>query len=291
MRRLLLAGIAVVAMLVPASSALAAPYNTTGEYKNFNYCPLGNSSVNFCLWSKQPSGFLTIGNKTTPIVTPQVLQAGLITNPETLASTVVAAQDNNTLVKTPQAVPGGLLGVTAPTWWPKFLQDLFNQTINEGFTGVQATIELAAPASSIKFSLADLFLGKKPGLEMPVKVKLSNPFLGNSCYIGSSSEPITLKLTTGTTAPPAPNTPIKGAFGTMTTNEAVTINRITGNKLVDNSFAVPGANGCGGILLSWAIDPFVNSIVGIPSAAGKNTAVLEGEVELAVKQAVQESVK
>ena len=45
----------------------------------------------------------------------------------------------------------------------------------------------------------------------------------------------------------------------------------------------------GGILFSWAIDPFVNSIVGIPSAAGTNTAILENSIEFADPLAVKAS--
>ena len=48
---------------------------------------------------------------------------------------------------------------------------------------------------------------------MPVKVHLENPFLGKSCYVGSSSSPISWELTSGTTAPPGPNTPITGTVG------------------------------------------------------------------------------
>ncbi|HEX5983603.1 MAG TPA: hypothetical protein VFY69_05285, partial [Solirubrobacterales bacterium] len=61
------------------------------------------------------------------------------------------------------------------------------------------------------------------------------------------------------------------------------------NKLVDNSFSAPSADGCGGWLFSWAVDPLVNSIVGTPSAAGNNTAILEGENQLANASAVKAS--
>ncbi|HEY6729770.1 MAG TPA: hypothetical protein VI039_01970 [Solirubrobacterales bacterium] len=240
--------------------------------------------MNFCFHSETKSGFLTIGKKTTPIVNTQVLQGGLKVTPA-FESTFYAAEENNTLVKTPQPVPGGLLGITAPSWWPKFLRDLFNDTINNGFTGVTATVELVKP---VQFSLINSILRTGTSTVLPVKVKLSNPFLGNSCYIGSSSQPITLNLTTGTTAPPAPNQPIEGSSGDLGGNPQLTIQSLKNTKLVDNSFAVPGANGCGG-LFSFLIDPFVESIVGIPSAAGTNTAVLEGDVLIAKKQAVIES--
>jgi hypothetical protein len=280
MKRLLLAGAVLVALLVPSSSALAAPHHPTGEFAKFGYCPLSNPAVNYCFHSETKSGFLTIGKKTTPIVNPQILQGGL--KVVEFVSTFYPAEEGNTLPASPQPVPGGLLGVTAPSWWPKFLRDLFNETINNGFTGVTATVELVKP---VQFSLINSFIGQGVSTELPVRVKLGNPFLGNGCYIGSASEPITLKLTTGTTAPPPPNTPIKGAVGSLSNNEALTLQTLTGSKLVDNSFAVPGANGCGG-LFSFLIDPFVESIVGIPSAAGTNTAVLESTVLIAKKEAV-----
>lgn len=281
MRRLLLAGAVLAALLVPSTTALATVHHPTGEYAKFNYCPTGNPSVNFCFYSETKSGFLTIGNKTTPIVKTQILQGGLNVTEE-FVSTFYPAETGNTLPKTPQAVPGGLLGVTAPSWWPKFLRDLFNETINNGFTGVTATVELVKP---VEFNLINSVLQEGTSTLLPVRVKLDNPFLGSGCYIGSSSNPITLKLTTGKTSPPPPNTSITGKLGTFDTNEAITVETITGTKLVDNSFSVPGANGCGG-LFSFLVDPFVESIVGIPSAAGKNTAVLEGNLVLAKKEAV-----
>ncbi len=57
---------------------------------------------------------------------------------------------------------------------------------------------------------------------------------------------------------------------------------------MNNSFAAPGANGCGG-LFSFLVDPFVNSLVGLPSPAGTNTAILEGKFQLGVPAAVKAS--
>jgi hypothetical protein len=287
MRRLFLAAAVLTALLIPAASAGAAP---TGVYKNFAQCPLTNPALNACFYSVSTGGQVTTGKKTVPVKNPQVLQGGL----QYLGGDVLgplnflAAANGETLTKTPQPVPGGLLGVTAPTWWPKFLQDLFNETINNGFTGVTATVELAGPASAIKLSVLNSFIQQGTALEMPVKIKLGNPFLGNNCYIGSNSNPIRWKFTTGTTAPPPPNTPITGAAGEIHESEGGQLVQVTGAKLVDNSFAVPGASGCGG-LFSFLIDPFVNSIVGIPAPAGQNTAILENTIELADPAAVKAS--
>lgn len=290
MRRLFLAVACVAAMLVPASSAVAAPHNPTGEFAQFSDCPLSRATLSACLFATTNSGSLTIGKKTTPIVNPVVLQGGLEFSNIFGEIDVFGAEDGNTLVKTPQPVPGGLAGVTAPTWWPKFLRDLYNEIINSnGLTGVDATMELAAPATSIELSAFNQLLQTGTALKLPVKIKLDNAFLGSNCYIGSNSNPIVLKLTTGTTSPPAPNEPITGYPGNGTENASGTLTTFNGTKLVDNSFAVPGASGCGGLLLSSLVDPFVNSVVGVPAAAGTNTAILENQIQLGEPNAIRAS--
>ncbi|HMI82118.1 MAG TPA: hypothetical protein VK480_10055 [Solirubrobacterales bacterium] len=279
MRRLFLASALLAVMLVPASSASAA---LEGEYARFNKCPLANPAVELCVYAETTAGTFTTGKKTVPLVNKQILQGGAdpVINGEIFGPlNFVAASDGNTLSKTPQPVPGGLLGITAPSWWPQLLKDLFNETINNGFTGVTATVELAAPASAIQLNLPATLSGVGTALQLPVKVKLSNPFLGSNCYIGSNSNPIVLPLTTGTTSPPPPNTPITGDPGELA-GIAEGILAAKENRLVNNSFAAPGANGCGGFLFSWLVDPFVNSIVGVPSPAGTNTAILEGTTYL-----------
>jgi hypothetical protein len=286
MRRFLLAGVVLAAMLVPASSASAA---LTGEWARFSKCPTANPEVNTCVYAETTKGLVTTGKKTVPIVNKVVLQGGVNFKGDYAENlSLVGASNGETLTKSPQPVPGGLLGVTAPTWWPGFLQDLFNDTINDGFTGVQSTVELAGPPSAVKLNILATAGAQGTALTMPVKIKLSNPFLGNNCYIGSNSNPIIWKFTTGTTSPPPPNTPITGSPGHSEGREEGSIIVIKDNKLVDNSFAVPGANGCGGILLSWAVDPFVNSIVGIPAPAGSNTAILEGSTFLGDANRVRE---
>lgn len=287
MRRLFLAMVVLGALAVP-SSAVAAP---TGEFAKFAQCPVSSAVIDACFYSVSTGGEVKTGAKTVQVENPQVLQGGLDYLEEEFTGSLafLAASDGNTLSKTPQAVPGGLLGVTAPSWWPSILRNLFNETINNGFTGVTATVELAGPASSIKLNNLAALAQFGTALEMPVKIKLGNPFLGSNCYIGSNSNPIVWKFTTGTTSPPAPNTPITGSAGTISANENSTILRVTGAKLVDNSFAVPGASGCGGFLFSWAVDPLVNSIVGIPSPAGNNAAVLVNNIEYADPAAVKAS--
>jgi hypothetical protein len=288
MKRLFIATALMAAMLVPASQALASSHHPKGEYAQFAECPLSHPALTFCTFAESSGGFFQIGKKTVPLKAPVVLQGGLLINEETEVTTFVGAENGVSLVPTPQTVPGGLLGVEAPKSWPLFLQILFNETINKGLTGVTATVELAAPASSIKVNPTNLISENGDALVLPVKIKLGNAFLGSNCYIGSNSNPVVINFTTGATSPPPPNKSIHGSAGSLTFNEAGTILTLSGGSFVNNSFAAPGANGCGG-LFAFLVDPFVNSLVGIPSPAGTNTAILEGKFQLAVAEAVKAS--
>ena len=98
---------------------------------------------------------------------------------------------------------------------------------------------------------------------------------------------MTVDFTTGTTSPPPPNEPITGAPGELGLGGEGQILRITKNSLVNNSFAAPDAEGCGGFL-SFLIDPAVDAELELPSASGKNTAILNGSQEIASASAVSE---
>lgn len=279
MRKAILAVVAVAAMLVPASQAFASSHHPTGEFADFAECPLSNPAVEACIYSKSDGGYFQMGAKTVPLENPVILQGG------SAEGVFVGAENGETLSKTPQPVPGGLLGITAPTWWPGWLQSWFNQQINNGLTGVNATVELAAPASQVEINTFNLLIEKGTAISLPVKIKLSNAILGSNCYIGSNSSPVVINFTSGETSPPPPNEPIHGSAGELFVNEEGTLIELSGGELVNNSFAAPGANGCGG-WLSFFIDPLVNSIVGLPSAAGHNTAILEGVLKSAEAEAV-----
>ncbi|WP_240489748.1 hypothetical protein [Actinomadura atramentaria] len=106
-------------------------------------------------------------------------------------------------------------------------------------------------------------------IKLGLKIKLINPVLGNNCYIASNSDPITLNLSTGTTSPPPPNTPITGQAAEIVLSQPPLAVRSA--QHVDNAFGVGGANGCafGAGVTDW----FVNQVAGTPSAAGKNTMI------------------
>lgn len=284
MKRLFIVAATVAAMLVPASQAAAGTFNPTGEFAQFDECPLNHPEIVLCLYSESSDGFFQTGAKTVPLVNDVVLQGGLAG----FELDFVGAANGETLSKTPQPVPGGLLGVEAPAWWPSWLKTWFNNHINEGLTGVTATVEIAGPATNIEVNTLNILLEKGTALSLPVKIKLSNAILGSNCYIGSNSNPIVIDFTSGTTEPPPPNEPISGSAGTPEINEAGTLLTLSGGALVNNSYGAPAADGCGG-LFSFFIDPLVNDLIDLPSPAGTNTAVLEGKIQSAEASAVKAS--
>lgn len=274
--------------MVLAPSAFAVEHHPKGEYAPFADCPLSNPALETCLVAVTEGGEITIGKETVPISKAITLQGGVSAffSPNEV---FLAAEDGNTLSKTPEKVPGGLAGLVKCNEISNFLERLACELVFENqVTGVNAITELAAPASSIGLHSTNLLTGSGTALTLPVKVRLENPFLGNSCYIGSNAHPVELELTTGTTSPPAPNKPISGSPGEPVLNEARTILTLNKNILVNNSYAAPEAEGCGG-LFSFLIDPIVDGKLGLPSAAGHNTAILKGTLKVGSGEAVKAS--
>lgn len=277
---------AVAALLVPlafAGSALAG--EPTGEYAIFKGCPFEKTEVKQCVYSETLSGKVILGNQEVPIKNKLLLQGGSRLNLETGQEEFFAAKTGTeTLQKVAQEVPGGLLGIVGAEsiipWW---LRPLY-----KAITSVQAVTELAKAPSEIGISAGNLIGEEGTALKLPVKVHLENLLLGSSCYIGSSSSPITLQLTTGSTKPEGPNKSIKGTPGEISLNEAETILQAKGYELVDNAFSAPAASGCGG-LFSIIINPILDLKIGLPAADGKNTAILAGNLKRAVAGAVRES--
>lgn len=277
MGRAMLGAMAVVALGVVGFAPSASAFS--GEWAKFNNCPTSNPEVFKCLQSITKGGKVILGKKNVPIVNPVTLQGGFKEAVENEAgerfSEFVAAKNVDTLSKTPQPVPGGLLGIVPPEMSPPIVKAAFAFFFENGLTGVNSTLELAKPVGDIKISQNNLAFEEGVALKLPVKVHLENPALGSNCYVGSSSSPILWNLTTGNTTPPAGTAPIHGKAGTITFIEEAQILRAENSELVDNAWSAPGASGCGGFLLELLVNPIINSTVGIPSAAGKNVADLD----------------
>jgi hypothetical protein len=288
----------ITALLLTALVALglsaSAQAKLTGNYTRFAQCPYANLEVKKCLLSVTESGEVILGSKKVPIVNPVTLQGGFGLAVEEKEGAEFAkfyeASNKITLSKTPQPVPGGLAGIVNC----KEIKDFFLRVSCElafenGLTGLNSTLELAKPASAIRVSENNLAGETGVALQMPIKIHLENPFLGSGCYVGSEGSPIIWNLTSGTTNPPAPNKAITGSAGEIEFLEEGRILVAKNSKLVDNAWAAPGANGCGGFLVELLLDPIINAASGLPASAGKNTAILKGTLNVASAAAVRKN--
>jgi hypothetical protein len=280
---LLIAALAVFGLAATAQAKL------TGNYTKFAQCPYPNLEVRKCLYSTTTGGEVVLGSKKVPIVNPVVLQGGTSKAVEGY-STLFAASNGVTLSKAPQPVPGGLAGLVNCKEIGSFiLRTSCEWTFENGLTGVNSTLELARPANEIVVNENNLAGEIDVALKMPVKFHLENPFLGSECYVGSSSSPVIWNLTSGTTNPPAPNTPIKGTAGLLEFLEEGRILELKDAVLVDNAWSAPGVSGCGGFLVELLLNPIVNTSSGLPAAAGKNTAILKNTIFSGAAAAVRKN--
>lgn len=235
------------AALLAAPPAPAANTQLKEEFAEFLDCPETAPTVYFCVVAHTTSGEFKMGSKNVPIVNPITLQGGL---PKALPPTsLIPARDGNTVISPPQKVPGGLLGL------PGLLEGIGGE--------VTATASLAGPPSDILINeVAVLQGGHETAVQLPLKIKLSNPLLGEECMIGSEAEPVVLHLETT-------------KLGTESTIAKKKIFKLSDVVLEDKSFAVPAAKNCG---LSTLL---VNLLAGLPSPAGHNKAVMIGDFEQA----------
>ncbi len=247
-----LGGLAAVVAAVAAFAPAAQAATPAPGYTQFTGCPspAEDPGVVFCNRTVITGGHFQMGSKNVPISNPITLTGGV----EETGKIVANKLGGLTPVK--QKVPGGVIGLTGLTWLLEFLG-------SEALT-LYAVTELAGQP----------VLGEE-SLSLPIKVHLVNGVLGNNCYVGSVSNPISLNLTNGTTSPPPPNKPISGTYPKFAFDELGIIHA-NGGTFVDNSFAAPGASGCVLTLFGFipiSINGLVNSQSGLPAAAGTNETV------------------
>jgi len=287
--RALAVTVAVMAPVIALATAAPALATPTGPYAVFSDCPTSSlPAEGLCTYAQSTSGEFTIGSTTVPINKTITLQGGAFPLGEGHYA-LLPAKDGNSLSKTELNVPGGLLNLINCTeikgngFFEVLEREACKAIFENKTTGVTATTELVANEHNPAFLNFNAFVsGKGAALTLPVRVHLQNPLLGSGCYIGSESSPVQLQLTDGTTSPPPPNKPISGHLGAINFEEEVIVIE---NSLVDNSFSAPAAEGCGGAL-SFLIDPILDAKIGLPAAAGHNTAILTGTTRVAEKAAV-----
>lgn len=218
-------------------------------FPNFTDCPsAGLPSGSACIDIQSNAGELEIKGFRVPLDHSLEIR-GAIREPE---GRFIPPRGTNGFFATPVRIPGGLLGFELPF----------------GFNTVLATAELAGTPEQIVVRPGD------QTISMPIKVRLSNTFIGSNCHIGSNRTPVQLNLIPGTTEPPAPNRPITGRFGRL---EFIPPNLLISREGIDveNSFSIPGASECGGLF--ELNNTLVNLKLRLPSAAGNNAAHITNE--------------
>jgi len=262
--------------------------SVTGDPSEFSLCPINftppGGETLLCSHSETTGGTLTIGNSTVTISNnPDTVDLGAYSNSGLglFGVEVIVTPTNGLVFGGPaQVVPGGLLGLTgtlAPLSQPT---DPINQ--------VTSSIELAGPitpatvvdptATSAFFCgggpLGSCLDGPSPFsvTTIPVKVHLHNDaVLGPNCYIGSNASPIVLNLVETPTSTPVLTSGGPGGNALIS----------SGVEVADTTFAVPGASGCG---LLGALDAALDLKVGLPSASGKNSALIDQNGEVLAAQ-------
>jgi hypothetical protein len=243
-KHLMAVGLALAAWLTMGGLAAAA-------FPNFSDCPAeGLPSGSGCVDIQSQEGELEIKGFHVPLDHSLEIR-GAIREPE---GTFIAPRGTNGFFAEPVNVPGGLLGIELPI----------------SLNLVLATAELAGSPSDIQIRAGD------QTVRLPLKVRLSNPLIGSNCHIGSNRNPVWASLIPGTTEPPPPNRPISGRFGAIEFLPPDTL-LVLGTVVVENSFAIPGAQECG---LFGLIDLLVDAKLKLPSAAGNNSLVVENDSAL-----------
>jgi hypothetical protein len=280
-----LASVAVgvsLAVLAMAASAPAAEkeHHPMGEYARFKACPTEQQEAPslICILAEVHGGDLQIGNLNIPVTESFDLQGGL--DPEV---EFYPPANGETLTKARSTVPGGILGLVKEGRYPWYLRNFCRHFPNNSECKVLATPEVIGQPS---FSVFNLSSEQGVGLELPVRVHLQNPFLGGKCYIGSASAPIVIALTTGSMPPLGVEPEVSGRFGSL-----LTIGEILaaiGDVVVDNAFAAPGAEGCGGPQ-SLVVDREIDERQALPAPAGHNRVWLESDLYIAAREEVLNS--
>jgi hypothetical protein len=255
----LAAAIAVMAVMAP----LAQAREPAPGYTQFAGCPSPeeNAETSSCLRSVVKSGFVKMGSKNVPIEKPITLGGG--TN-EFLEN--FSFNSKGGLSKTPQKVPGGVVGLTGLTWLLELLG-------SEALT-LYAVTELAGTSPN------PVVIHSLDSLTLRVKIHLVNPTLGNNCYVGTNSNPIVWNLNTAT--PP-------GETPKISFTESPEILFAKNGKYVDNTWAAPGASGCVLTLFGFipiSINGLVNTQSGLPAPSGTNETQQVIDTEIAGREMV-----
>jgi DNA-binding beta-propeller fold protein YncE len=231
-----------------------------GDWTPFTRCPVddpamlatdgGVTTLGLCVASNSSHGSFAIGTTTT-LTGNTNLQIGVVIN-ETTGVTTVVGSPGGALVADPAQVTVGTITVTA-------------------------TVESAGLPSNFNF-IAGIELGV-PIITIPIKIHLESlpgaaVDLGPSCFIGSDQAPILLNPENTDLSNAQTKFEMFDPDGTPDPNGTLETIVVTGAVQGDNTFAVPGAQGCGPNG-DGSLNAAVNAVVGLPSPTGSNHLVLD----------------
>ncbi|MGH3390866.1 MAG: hypothetical protein ACRDOO_18530 [Actinomadura sp.] len=262
-----------LAALIPAGSASAV--TLAGEWAPFTRCPVdapamlaadGATTAPLCLASNSPSGSIKLGS-TTATTGNSDLQFGLI-SAGSAGTAALVSPSGGAIIADPAPVPGGLLGLMCPSGVP-LVSEVCRLATDNDLNNVTATVQQAGALSD--FDLAAALAVGRPILTLPVKIHLQNPLLGPDCFIGSEADPIVLRPK-NLAAPTGSFTRFDGDGTRNPTGGVMLKIGLSGASQGDDSFAVPGATGCGVLGL---LSPAIDLKTGLPSPAGDNNLVLD----------------
>jgi len=282
------AAVVAVVVAVVSVAALASQAAASSPLERFQHCPVhltqgcifSKSQYKTDHWAKPtPPSALVAGNVTIPLVKSLVLQGGINELFNEAPEPLVAPEDGAPrVVPTPENVPGGLKGEIDESKLSGATLAAFKEAVKNHETKVTATIEPAPVNAAILLNNLNLLNVEGNFLTLPVKVKFSNPFLGEGCYSGSDAAPIDVELTDATTT--GPGEPLTGQLGTLSlvghraSGEVILIKE---DSLVANNFEAPAVEGCGREAAWQAeVDAAINSKAGLPSPPGHNSTRLNG---------------
>lgn len=236
---------AVVGLAVGATAVLAAPAAGASPLDSIpgaEHCDVGGDPTGACISVAINGGTFDNNGFQLPIndgdmnLTLEVEPNGQLSSRDTTNFGVYAK---------PMTVPGGVLGFDLP------LNNLF------GLAAVTAQVQ----AVSTPVMLGDMF---DFNIDMPVRLKLDNPFLGGNCYLGSAANPVKFELR-GLHG--GADDPVYGMVG-LPDYPADTL-KVTNVRTVAKDFALPSATGCGPF---GALNPIVNWRAKTPATTGTSLA-------------------
>jgi hypothetical protein len=274
-----LAALAIAALAAGTPVQAAASPRSAGApggpYTGMGSCPVTSAALRDpgdlqvgCVVSVTRAGSFSIGSTTVPLTSPITLRFGVYWD---RSAPQVTFPDGSSANQYATVAPTGAALLDAQP-----AQITIPGVVNflPGLTSIFAQVELAGPVTDF----TPLAAGESyPVFTLPVKLHLSNAFFGDHCYLGSDSSPILLRPTTGTTAPPPPARPMTGDPGTIAVTPdphgfGAVVASFGGARLVDNTFTVPGASGCG---LGGSLDWIIDLAMGIPAGAGHGSVSFE----------------